>query len=76
MYWSFLKTSETQDLQNSVEALLQLKLFLDDGYEYVNRDRNPDLAFHSILGCAVESLDPQVLLDPLEKQFNLPTAFI
>ena len=46
---------------------VQTKLLLDDGDEHVNRDGDPDLRLYCVLGGAVEALDAQVLLDPLER---------
>jgi len=46
--------------------------FLDDGYEQVHRDRDPELRLHRVLGGAEEAMDSQMLLDPLEKQLHLP----
>ena len=42
----------------------------------VDGDGNPDLCLDRILGGAEEGLDPQVLFDPFEKQFDLPAATI
>ena len=49
---------------------------LDDGHEHVDRDSDPYLAFDRILGCPEETLDAQMLLDPLEEQLHLPSAFV
>ena len=43
------------------------KFLLDHGNHYVNRDRNPDLSLDGVEACAVESLDPEVLLHPFEQ---------
>ena len=43
-----------------------------DCHQHVNRDRDPDLSSHGVVGVAVKSRDPQVLLDPLEEQLDLP----
>jgi len=61
---------------NLVEARLQPQALSDDGHQDVNRDRDPDLGLHGILAGAVEGLDPQVLLDPLEEQLHLPAALV
>ena len=53
-----------------------MQTLLHDGDEHVDRDRYPDLRLHRVLRGAEEPLDPQVLLDPLEEQFDLPTAFV
>ena len=44
--------------------------------EQVSDQGGPDLDEHGILGGPIKSLDLQVLLDPLEKEFNLPAAAI
>ena len=72
----FLEGAETENLENCVEADLQGEPFSDDGDEDVDRDRDPDLCAYGVLRCAVESLDAQVLLDPLEEELDLPTAAI
>jgi hypothetical protein len=43
-----------------------------DCHQHVNRDRDPDLSSHGVVRVAVKSRDPQVLLDPLEEQLDLP----
>src|SRR5665213_1508931 len=53
---------------------VQTKFLLDDRHQHVGADGDPDLRPHSVLGSAVEAFDAQVLLDPLEEQFHLPSA--
>ena len=53
-----------------------MKLVLDDGDEDVGGHGAPDLGLHCVLAGAQEALDVQVLLDPLEEQFDLPSAFV
>ena len=48
----------------------------DDGHQHVDRHGNPDLGLHSVLAGPVEGLDSEVLLDPLEEQFHLPSRFV
>ena len=55
---------------------MDLQSLFDDGDEYVGRDRGPDLRLHGVFRRAVELLDPQMLFDPLEEEFDLPTAAI
>src|ERR1017187_5336067 len=57
-----------------MQGHVQAKLLLDDCYQDIDADGDPDLRPHSVLGSAVEAFDAQVLLDPLEKQFHLPSA--
>src|ERR1035438_9934891 len=42
----------------------------------LDRDRDPDLRLHGVLAGAIERLDSQVLLDPFEEQFYLPTGLV
>ncbi len=44
-----------------------MKLLLDDGDQHVGGYGTPDLRLHGVLAGAQESLDAQVLLDPLEQ---------
>src|ERR1019366_1454650 len=57
-----------------MQGYVQAKLLLDDCYQDIDADGDPDLRPHSVLGSAVEAFDAQVLLDPLEEQFHLPSA--
>jgi len=53
-----------------------LEVVLDDGNEAVGNDGNVNLYSYSIFGFSPESLNLEMLLDPLEKQFHLPLIFI
>ena len=53
-----------------------MKLFFDDGNEHVSGNGAPDLRLHGVLAGAQETLDAQVLLDPLEEQLDLPTTLV
>ena len=44
--------------------------------EQIGNQGGPDLDEHGILGGAVKGLDFQTLLDPLEKEFDLPVAAV
>src|ERR1019366_10147338 len=59
-----------------MQGHVQAKLLLDDCYQDIDADGDPDLRPHSVLGSVVEAFDAQVLLDPLEKQFHLPSATV
>src|SRR5262249_53659154 len=56
--------------------LLQAELFFHDGDEDVGSDRGPDLDFDGVGRSSEEAFDPQVLFDPFEKQFDLPSLFV
>ena len=55
---------------------VEFELLFDDRDQHVDRHGNPDLALDRVLGGAEETLDAQVLLDPLEEQLHLPTVFV
>ena len=60
----------------SKERGIELKLLLDDGDGHIGRHGAPNLRLYRVLARAEEFLDVQMLLDPLEKQFDLPTTFV
>ena len=53
-----------------------MQLLVDDGDQHVGGDCTPDLRLHRVLAGAQETLDAQVLLDPLEEQFDLPATLV
>ena len=58
------------------ESPAHLALKFEPDQEQVSDQGGPDLDKHGILGSAVKGLDLQVLFDPFEKEFNLPTAAV
>ena len=48
--------------------------FLDNSNKHINRDGDPDLCLHSILGGSIKRFDPKMHLDPFEKQLDLPAT--
>ena len=50
----------------------QMQAFLGNRDQHISAHRNPNLRLHRVLAGAVESFDPQMLLDPLEEQLYLP----
>ena len=54
----------------------QMQAFLGYGDQHVSADRNPDLRLDRVLVGAIKRLDAQVLLDPFEKQFDLPALAV
>jgi hypothetical protein len=48
--------------------LIEFQGFLHDGDEDVNGNGDPDLSLHGVFCGAIEGLDPEMLLDPFEKQ--------
>ncbi len=53
-----------------------MKIFLNNSDEHVGGQGEPDLRLDRVLAVANKLLDAQVLLDPFEKQFHLPAAFV
>ena len=53
-----------------------LGLELDPRQQQISDQGGPDLDQHRILGGAVKGLNFQVLLDPLEKEFDMPAAAV
>src|SRR5208283_613248 len=72
----FLEYVDLQNLQESVQRALNAEPFFRDGHEKVNAQPDPYLALHCVYGSAIKRLDPQVLLDPLEKKFHSPALFV
>ena len=63
-------------MHNFADAPLDAKFFLDDGYQDVNRDGDPNLSSDGVLAGAVKCFDAQVLFDPFEEEFHLPASFV
>lgn len=64
---------DTHDLEH---RSTDLKVVLDDCNEAVSDDSHVYLYADCILGFSPESFDLEMLLDPFEKQLNLPPIFI
>ena len=50
--------------------------FFQNGDEQINGDGAPDLGAHRVWAGAIKGFDTQMLLDPFEEEFDLPTASI
>src|ERR1700730_6401603 len=72
----FLEKPQAQNLQNLVQAPVELEFLLDDRDQDVGADGNPDLGLHGVLGRAIKGFDAQMLLDPFEEQLHLPAALV
>ena len=70
----FFEDCNAEHLKNCGGAGVQTEPFPDDGHQNTDGDGYPYLGLDGVLGGAEERLDPEVLLYPLEEQFNLPTA--
>lgn len=49
---------------------------LDDRHQDVDRDRDPHLRLHGVLGSSEKRLDAKMLLDPPEEEFDLPPLLV
>src|SRR5271166_489006 len=76
LYLHLFECCDGNDLQQCVEGRFQPEPFASDSNQHVDRDGDPDLRLHRVLRGAVEPLDPQMLLDPFEEEFHLPTTFV
>ena len=63
-------------MENCVERVIQAEPFFHDGDEGISGHGGPDLGFDCVGGCSIEALDPQMLFDPFEEQFDFPTLMI
>ena len=71
-----LEKGNAENLQDFVQVQMEWQLFLQDGYQHVDRDGSPDLGLHGTGRSAIECLDPQVLFDPLEEEFHFPATVV
>ena len=53
-----------------------MQTFFQNGDEQINGDGGPDLSADRVWRGAVKGFDAQMLLDPFEEEFDLPTALI
>jgi hypothetical protein len=61
-------------LQDFAERTIDGESLFDDSDEHINRNSNPDLGLHCILGSPIKSFDSKILFDPFEEEFDLPTT--
>ena len=50
--------------------------FFENSNEQINGDGDPHLDMHGVLRSAVEGFDSQMLFDPFEEEFDVPTAAV
>src|SRR5262245_43956824 len=72
----FLEKRCGENLKDCVERMRESQLFFNDGDQNVDCHSNPDLGLHTVGGRAEKTFDTQVLFDPFEEQFDLPTLAI
>ena len=59
-----------------MKTMRQSKTFFGNRDQHVSADCDPDLRLDRVLGSTKKCLDPQMLLDPFEEQFDLPALSI
>ena len=59
-----------------MQGHVQTKFLLDDCHQHVDADGDPDLRFYGALVGTEKRFDAQMLLDPFEKQLDLPATFV
>lgn len=67
---------DADDLKDLMEVVGQLVFLFGDGDQEVGADGRPDLGADRIGRAPQKVAQPQVLLDPAEKQFDLPAATV
>ena len=65
-----------KDAQNLDDGSANFEVMLDDGNEAVGDNSDVDLYSDGILGLSPEFLDLEVLLNPLEEEFDLPSVLV
>ena len=70
------KQGTAQDSHELHDGTSKLEVVLNDSDETVCDDGNMDLNAHRIVALSPERLNLEVLLDPLEEQFDLPPVFV
>jgi hypothetical protein len=63
-------------LKDFIQTGFQFEGLFQDGDEQVSAERSPNLDKHSVLGGADEGTNPEMSLDPFEKQFDLPAGAV
>jgi hypothetical protein len=53
-----------------------MQTLFHDSHEHIDGYSDPDLGLHCVLGGAIECFDSEMLLDPFEEQFDLPSALV
>lgn len=55
---------------------MEIQPFLDDRHDQINGNSNPDLGLHGVFRSAEKTLDAQMLFDPFEEVFHLPSLLV
>ena len=63
-------------MQNLVQASVEFVFLLDDSHQDVDADRDPHLRLDSVIRGSKEGLNSEVLFDPFEEEFHLPSRLV
>ena len=70
------KEIELEQTQYLLQRTAQPGLEIQERNQQVHAQGDPELSQHRVGGSPQKGLDLQVLLDPLEKLFDLPSFFV
>ena len=70
------KEIKLQQAQYLLQRTAQLGLEIEERYQQIHAQGNPELSEHRVGRSTQKRLDLQVLLDPFEKLFDLPAFFV
>ena len=73
---NLLEKHNAENLQDFAQTQLDFEFFLDNRHQNVNADGYPNLSLDGVYARAEKGFDSKVLLDPFEKDFYAPAAFV
>src|SRR4030042_542047 len=73
---NFLEKDNAENLQDFTQTHLDCEFLIDNRYQNVNTDGNPDLSLYRVLGGAEKCFDTQVLFYPSEQNFYSPAILV
>lgn len=72
----FFEKYDADNLRDFAQSMLDLEFFFENREKKINTQCNPNLSFDGVFGSSIECFDPEMLFDPLEKQFHLPARLV
>ncbi len=72
----FRKQVKSESLRHLMHIVIEAEMLAGDGQKAISRDSRPYLNTHRVFRGSIEYFDPQVVLDPFEKQFDLPALLV
>jgi hypothetical protein len=63
-------------VESCIEGQVRIRAFIDNGYIHIDGDGDPDSGLDLVFRGCEEGLEPEVLHDPLEEDFDMPAAFV